>query len=480
MTQEFTASIQELSETTRELTELVISDSDLSPQDADALVKKADDNHHVQAKKSSIKPEPSIKVEGPDPDLAACSREQKTAARDISPGPSSEDIKMPSAAKSDSTESTVKFSDSSSEHNIISNTPKKTLKRKRTPSSVKPLDTPQNQNQLCLSCSQDWGKPLQPGERLLDCLATSENGFCCDKCARGDSTSELLPSHLVGDLVQLKREMNNALDAGDATEESSHFLVGYQGVSSEVRRLSNGTRALSLKQNMDKSQTKVSSSCGDPGKNADKIRLKSQEYYRKNTDRIRLKFQEYQRKNADKARLRQQEYRRKNADSIRLKDQAYRQKNADSIRLKDQAYRQKNADKIRLKSQAYYRKNPDKARLRQQENRRKKAGIVTQGGTEPCNEKNQIASRQTQEEEPNSIYYLKPKDELPENMLKSEDKFKVENNSKPKDELKPKAQLKPAEEFEPKDELKSEEKLPESGLKLEGIFKIEDEFKLKE
>lgn len=114
---------------------------------------------------------------------------------DVSPDKSSQDIEMPLATEYESTEPAVKLDQPTSENKLIPSDSKEILKDMRTPTSLKPLPTAEQQDQLCLACFENWGKPLNPGERLLDCQATPGHSSGCYNCARRNSSCELVSTH---------------------------------------------------------------------------------------------------------------------------------------------------------------------------------------------------------------------------------------------------------------------------------------------
>lgn len=146
--------------------------------------------------KSPVKIEdPPIKLEKPDPDVMTCLEEQSMVTMDISPESCSHDIEMPLAAEYKPTEPTVKLDHPIPEKKLMPFNSKKILDDARTPTPLQPCPVAEQQGQLCLSCFEDWGKPLNPGERLLDCQATPGHSSCCDNCARKNSSCELVSTH---------------------------------------------------------------------------------------------------------------------------------------------------------------------------------------------------------------------------------------------------------------------------------------------
>ncbi|KAJ5440790.1 hypothetical protein N7491_003196 [Penicillium cf. griseofulvum] len=211
--------------------------------------------------------EPLAKVGKADSDLAASIGEQNSATG-AKQEPFCEDAEMTLAAKIDPTESTITYRrtegatsgkndpyyedvDISSAPNIDPNEPtansnhsdckrsltpfdsKDLLEEKRTPGSVESSGT-KPQGQLCISCFKEWGMPMKPGGRLLDCQTSHKKSTRCGHCVRRHFTCVLVTPNLIRDLLQLKYEMNNALDVGEATDEKKRFYDAYQNVSGKI------------------------------------------------------------------------------------------------------------------------------------------------------------------------------------------------------------------------------------------------------
>lgn len=121
------------------------------------------------------------------------------------------------------------------------------------------------------------------------------------------------------DLLQLKHEMNKALDVGEAIEEKKHFYDTYQNVSGEIHRPSAGLSASCLHLHL-RIERKKSKRREHYHKSADRIKSLTREYHReyyhKNADRIKSKRREYRQKNAERVKLRKQELERKMEENL--------------------------------------------------------------------------------------------------------------------------------------------------------------------
>ncbi|KAJ5203262.1 hypothetical protein N7449_005341 [Penicillium cf. viridicatum] len=144
--------------------------------------------------------EPSIKAEKPGPDLAAGVGERDSATG-VKQHPSCGDAGMPLAPKIDPNELMTAFDHSDSKHSLTTFDSQDLLEEIRTQNSPDSSD-PKPEGQLCL-----------------------------------------LPSNLTRDPLQLKHEMNKALDVGETIEEKKRFYDTYQNVSGETHLPSAGPSA---------------------------------------------------------------------------------------------------------------------------------------------------------------------------------------------------------------------------------------------
>lgn len=136
---------------------------------------------------------PSIKAEKPGPDLVAGVGEQNPATG-VKPDPSCEDTEMPLAPKIDPNEPTATSDHSDSKRSLASFDSQDLLEGTRTQNSPDSSDT-KPEGQLCLKCFVQWGKKLEPGERLLDCQITHGSSSSCNHCSGEHSRCGMVSMH---------------------------------------------------------------------------------------------------------------------------------------------------------------------------------------------------------------------------------------------------------------------------------------------
>lgn len=137
--------------------------------------------------------EPSIKAEKPGPDLVAGVGERNPATG-VKPDPSCEDTEMPLAPKIDPNEATATSDHSDSKRSLTSFDSQDLLEGTRTQNSPDSSDT-KPEGQLCLKCFVQWGKKLEPGERLLDCQITHGSSSSCNHCSGEHSRCGMVSMH---------------------------------------------------------------------------------------------------------------------------------------------------------------------------------------------------------------------------------------------------------------------------------------------